>query len=117
MLERIQERGLWILNGSNEKDIKGEYTQTCKGATVIDYAIIEEELKEDFTMRVGNRIESDHEELEIMLDMEWRKNEEEKEEDLSNRFVGDATWEERTWKEIVRLREDMFWARVGGIRG
>ncbi|KAI0066890.1 hypothetical protein BV25DRAFT_1868004 [Artomyces pyxidatus] len=31
-------------------------------------------------------------------------------------FVGDTTWEERTWKELVRLREEMFWARVGGMR-
>ena len=31
-------------------------------------------------------------------------------------LVGDATWEERTWKEITRLREDMFWARVGALR-
>lgn len=31
-------------------------------------------------------------------------------------YVGDATWEERTWKELTRLREDMFWARVGGVR-
>ena len=31
-------------------------------------------------------------------------------------YVGDATWEERTWKELVRLKEDMFWARVGGLR-
>ena len=31
-------------------------------------------------------------------------------------YISDATWEERTWKEIVRLREDMFWARVGAIR-
>ncbi|KAH9940316.1 hypothetical protein B0H21DRAFT_780389 [Amylocystis lapponica] len=31
-------------------------------------------------------------------------------------YVGDATWEERTWKELVRLREEMFWARVGGVR-
>jgi hypothetical protein len=31
-------------------------------------------------------------------------------------YVGDATWEERTWKEVVKLREDMFWARVGGLR-
>jgi len=31
-------------------------------------------------------------------------------------YIGDATWEERTWKELVRLREDMFWARVGGVR-
>ncbi|KAF7316092.1 Sec2p domain-containing protein [Mycena indigotica] len=32
-------------------------------------------------------------------------------------YIGDVTWEERTWKELIRLREDMFWARVGGIRG
>jgi len=32
-------------------------------------------------------------------------------------YVGDGSWEEKTWKELVRLREDMFWARVGGFRG
>lgn len=31
-------------------------------------------------------------------------------------FIGDATWEERTWKELVRLKEEMFWARIGGLR-
>jgi hypothetical protein len=31
-------------------------------------------------------------------------------------FIGEATWEERTWKELVRLREDMFWARIGAAR-
>ena len=31
-------------------------------------------------------------------------------------FVGDGTWEERTWKELTRLREDMFWARMGGVQ-
>ncbi len=31
-------------------------------------------------------------------------------------YVGDGTWEEKTWKELVRLREDMFWARVGRVR-
>ena len=31
-------------------------------------------------------------------------------------YVGDTTWEERTWKEVVRLRENMFWARIGGMR-
>ncbi|KZT71873.1 hypothetical protein DAEQUDRAFT_763369 [Daedalea quercina L-15889] len=34
----------------------------------------------------------------------------------STLYVGDATWEERTWKELTRLREDMFWARIGGVR-
>ncbi|KAG8743603.1 hypothetical protein FRC10_011666 [Ceratobasidium sp. 414] len=28
-------------------------------------------------------------------------------------FVGEQTWEERAYKEIVKLREDMFWARIG----
>ncbi|KAI6044009.1 hypothetical protein EDC04DRAFT_3138224 [Pisolithus marmoratus] len=31
-------------------------------------------------------------------------------------FASDGTWEERTWKEVVRLREEMFWARVGCVR-
>ncbi|EMD35566.1 hypothetical protein CERSUDRAFT_75131 [Gelatoporia subvermispora B] len=37
-------------------------------------------------------------------------------EDDDGTYVGDATWEERTWKELVRLREEMFWARIGGVR-
>ncbi len=31
----------------------------------------------------------------------------------NGQYVGDSTWEERTYKELVRLREEMFWARVG----
>jgi hypothetical protein len=31
-------------------------------------------------------------------------------------YVADTTWEERTWKELVKLKEDMFWARIGGLR-
>jgi len=31
-------------------------------------------------------------------------------------YVGDATWEERTWKKLVGLREEMYWgARVSGL--
>ncbi|KIP12093.1 hypothetical protein PHLGIDRAFT_82261 [Phlebiopsis gigantea 11061_1 CR5-6] len=37
-------------------------------------------------------------------------------EDDPGIYVGDSTWEERTWKELVKLREEMFWARIGGIR-
>jgi len=46
---------------------------------------------------------------------EERRRKEQEEKDRA-RFVGDSTWEEKTWKEVVRLREDMFWARIGGIR-
>ena len=28
-------------------------------------------------------------------------------------LVGDKSWEEKAWKEVVRLREEMFYARVG----
>jgi hypothetical protein len=62
------------------------------------------------------------EEEEQMVDAEEERQEEEeqtkkeKEEKSRVAYVGDATWEEKTWKEIVRLREDMFWARMGGIR-
>ena len=31
-------------------------------------------------------------------------------------YVGDAPWEERTWKELTRLREDMCWARLGSAQ-
>lgn len=37
-------------------------------------------------------------------------------EDDPRSYVGDASWEERAWKELVKLREEMFWARVGGVR-
>jgi hypothetical protein len=33
-------------------------------------------------------------------------------------WVGNARWEDRAWNELVRIREEMFWARVGsGIIG
>ncbi|KAG8817425.1 hypothetical protein FRC17_011238 [Serendipita sp. 399] len=31
-------------------------------------------------------------------------------------YVGRGTWEERAWLELVRIRENMFWARLGGVR-
>jgi hypothetical protein len=34
----------------------------------------------------------------------------------SEGFTTDVMWEERTWKALVTLKEDMFLARIGGIR-
>ncbi|TCD71905.1 hypothetical protein EIP91_000037 [Steccherinum ochraceum] len=42
--------------------------------------------------------------------------EEEEEDEYQGTYVGDASWEERTWKELVRLREDMYYARIGCSR-
>jgi Rab guanine nucleotide exchange factor SEC2 len=37
---------------------------------------------------------------------------------LDDEWVGNTRWEDRAWIEIVRIREEMFWARVGsGIVG
>ncbi|KAB5592201.1 GDP/GTP exchange factor Sec2p [Ceratobasidium theobromae] len=36
-----------------------------------------------------------------------------KEAEDDGQFVGDQSWEERAYKEIVKLKEDMFWARIG----
>ena len=36
---------------------------------------------------------------------------------INNRnLVGDKSWQEKTWKEVVRLREEMFYARMGIVR-
>jgi len=36
---------------------------------------------------------------------------------INNRnLVGDKSWQERTWREVVRLREEMFHARMGIVR-
>lgn len=31
-------------------------------------------------------------------------------------LVGDKSWEDKTWREVVRLREEMFCARMGIVR-
>ena len=53
----------------------------------------------------------------LALEEKGEDNRKETEETDRRQYVGDGTWEEKTWKELVRLREDMFWARVGGFRG
>lgn len=30
-------------------------------------------------------------------------------------YVGTSTWEERTWRELVRIQKDMFYARIGAV--
>ncbi|KAK0203641.1 hypothetical protein DFS33DRAFT_818607 [Desarmillaria ectypa] len=44
------------------------------------------------------------------------KEESDDEDENKEAYISDTTWEERTWKELVRIKEDMFWARVGGLR-
>ncbi|KAG8894303.1 hypothetical protein FRB99_001361 [Tulasnella sp. 403] len=34
-------------------------------------------------------------------------------EDEGGIYVGDRTWEERAWRELTKLKAEMFWARIG----
>jgi len=44
-------------------------------------------------------------------------NEYEAEDPFENRlYVGGTTWEEKIWRELTKLREEMFLARVGAVR-
>ncbi|KAI0642744.1 hypothetical protein C8Q79DRAFT_1076005 [Trametes meyenii] len=52
--------------------------------------------------------------VDTHTDSDTKKTEEAEKED-QGQYVGDATWEERTYKELVRLREEMFWARIGAV--
>ena len=38
-----------------------------------------------------------------------------KEDVVHGFYVGRSTWEDRAWLELVRIRERMFWARLGGV--
>lgn len=59
-------------------------------------------LSENLEKRVENKLELEEQQPESAPD--------------GTPYVGDGTWEERTWKELTRLREDMFWARMGGVQ-
>lgn len=77
------------------------------GSTILSQQITEEPLI------VNGADEKDPTEAES--EQEENEKNEEKEKNRPG-YVGDGTWEEKTWKELVRLREDMFWARVGRVR-
>ncbi|KAG5638290.1 hypothetical protein H0H81_000815 [Sphagnurus paluster] len=62
------------------------------------------------------RVSSDEEGTSDTSDFKSSESHEKKVDDDKGLYIGDATWEERTWKEVVRLREEMFWARIGGSR-
>ena len=102
--------------------VADETTEEKAGDDEDDKRTIVEELDSAVEKAVANGVlteEPDHvngmEEEKEIVDEEDRMKQE-KEEKTSVAYVGDATWEEKTWKEIVRLREDMFWARIGGVR-
>lgn len=75
MVRFLEERGWGILNGSTKGDEEGEYTYTRgKRNTVIDYVIGNEKVREKIRrMRIGDRIDSDHQPVEIWVKGERRR--------------------------------------------
>ncbi|KIY72648.1 hypothetical protein CYLTODRAFT_486114 [Cylindrobasidium torrendii FP15055 ss-10] len=37
-------------------------------------------------------------------------------DDEIGKYIGNATWEERTWRDLVKIKEELFLARVGASR-
>jgi len=69
MLDFLGEEGWCIFNGNTKGDEEGEYTYTGgRGCTVIDYVIGEGEVKDRVErMRIGDRVDSDHQPVEVWL--------------------------------------------------
>jgi len=80
LVKRIRERGWMILNGGIEADEKGGWTyMEGTGESVIDYILVEEEIREEMGyLEIRDKIESDH---HPVIDEEergkekWRKKE------------------------------------------
>jgi len=74
LVEFMEERRWGIFNGCGKGDEEGEFTFTGgRENTVIDYAIGEEEVRERIReFKVGDRIESDHQPLELRIEGEVR---------------------------------------------
>ena len=70
LIKMIEENGWSVLNGNMRGDEKGEYTYVgARGKTVIDYGIVNEEAwKEIKTFKIGERIDSDHQPLEVEVE-------------------------------------------------
>jgi len=97
LLETVEKMGLGLLNGNKEGDEQGEWTFAgTLGSSVIDYAICNTEawdVIEEF--KVGERTESDHVPLELILqttaeveiEQETEKEEEKEIEDWSEEGI------------------------------
>ncbi|XP_026827634.1 golgin subfamily A member 6-like protein 22 [Ooceraea biroi] len=65
----MEERGWSIFNGNCKGDEVGEYTFTGgRGCTVIDYVMGDSEVRERIAeMKIGDKIDSDHQPIEVMI--------------------------------------------------
>jgi hypothetical protein len=70
LMEWIEENGWVVLNGNKQGDEEGKWTYIgSRGETVIDYGIVNEEAwKRVEEFRIGERVKSNHLQLEISIE-------------------------------------------------
>lgn len=90
LVEMIEERGWSIFNGNITGDEEGKFTFTGgKGCTVIDYVIGDEEVRGKIgSMKIGDRVDSDHQPLEVWVEGEVRR----KKRNEKQRESGKVIW-------------------------
>lgn len=103
LMEIVEDKGWYILNGTKEGDEEGEFTFIGgKGKTVIDYGITNREGWEKIDkFEVMERIESDH--LPLCISLEDVKDKEKNEEKKKREIVSWSEEDKATFQS--RLRE------------
>ncbi|XP_067207866.1 golgin subfamily A member 6-like protein 22 [Linepithema humile] len=107
MMEFLEERGWGILNGCTEGEEEGEFTFTGgKGNTVIDYVIADEDTREKIkSLRIGNRIDSDHQPLEVWVKGERQGKKGRKSGSRGEGRIWRGVWNEERCKEFKQRME------------
>lgn len=81
LVEFIEEKGWMVLNGKVNGDEKGEYTFTGeREGTVIDFVWGDREVRERVErLKMGDRVDSDHQPVEIWIKGERERRREKRE--------------------------------------
>ncbi len=112
MLKWMEEEGLLVLNGWKQGDETGEWTYVAeRGCTIIDYGIVNGNTEREVTkFSVGERIESDHMPLLIVIGKE------EEEEGTKTILNKEERWKKYVWsedgvKEYRKMLEGREWEK------
>lgn len=118
LVRLVEEKGWSIFNGNIAGDEEGEFTFTGgRGCTVIDYVIGDEEVRGKVrSMKVGDRIDSDHHPLELWIEGEREKTERGGRTAKARRVKwneeGRERFEENLNLEVERMELEEEWIEV-----
>jgi len=104
LLTMVEEKGMGIMNGNKEGDEEGEWTFIGKmGSSVVDYAITSAETWQKIeSFKIGERTESDHQPMEIVIQGKMQREEEEED---TEREIED--WSEEGVKKYKEKLENI----------